>query len=82
MIRIRFFGSGELIQNGFRRARYECCAEKYWTFWILLEMNAEVCTAHASISEFASRCAVVLRDLDIMSTSTGKIRFMERRLHS
>ena len=22
MIRIRFFGSGELIQNGFRRARY------------------------------------------------------------
>ena len=50
-------------------------------FGFILEMNAEVCTAHASISEFASRCSVVLRDLDIMSTSTGKIRFTGRRLH-
>ena len=51
---------------------YECCEEKYRKIWIFLEMNAEVCTAHASIAEFASRCSVVLRDLDIMSTSTWK----------
>ena len=60
---------------------YECCAEKCRKIWIVLEMNAEVRTAHASIAEFDSRCSVVLRDLDIMSTSIGKIRFIGRKLH-
>ena len=45
-------------------------------------LRPEVWTAHASISEFASRCSVVLKDLDIMSTSTTKIWFPGSRLHN